>query len=52
MNYKEIKARIEHIDNELWAIEMCDARNRWAENAEKERALLAEKRALIKMMGV
>ena len=50
MNYEEMRARVERIDGELWNIKMCDAYNRRAENERRERALLAEKMMLVKMM--
>jgi hypothetical protein len=51
MNRAEMEARLEKIENELWMIEMCDARNRWAENWNKRYALEVERRAIIKALN-
>lgn len=50
-NKAEMRARLEAIDKELWAIEMCDAYNRWEENRAREAELKAEKRAIIKALN-
>lgn len=51
MDRAEMEARLEKIEDELWAIKMCDARNKWAENWDKRRALEAERRAIIKALN-
>ena len=51
MNRAEMEARLEKIENELWAIEMCDAHNKWNENWNKRAALEAERRAIIKALN-
>lgn len=51
MDRAKMEARLEEIDNALWMIEMCDARNQWAENWNKRIALEAERRAIIKALN-
>jgi hypothetical protein len=50
MNYEEIRARMEAIEDELWKINMCDARNRFRENCDRERELRREYRLLKEML--
>lgn len=51
MNRAEMEARLEKIENELWAINMCDAYNQWNENWNKRYALEAERREIIKALN-
>lgn len=51
MDRAKMEARLEAIDNALWMIEMCDARNEWAKNWEKLRVLEAERREIIKALN-
>ena len=51
MDRAKMEARRGAIENELWAIEMCDARNKWAENWNKRYALEAERREIIKALN-
>lgn len=51
MDRAKMEARLEAIENELWAIEMCDAYNHWNENWNKRRELEAERRAIIKALN-
>jgi hypothetical protein len=51
MDRAKMEARLEAIENELWAIEMCDARNKWAENWNRRRVLEAERREIIKALN-
>ena len=51
MDRAKMEARLEAIENELWAIEMCDAYNQWNNNWNKRRELAAERRAIIKALN-
>lgn len=51
MDRAKMEARFEAIENELWAIEMCDAYNQWNNNWNKRRELEAERRAIIKALN-
>lgn len=51
MDRAKMEARLEEIENALWMIEMCDARNKWAENWDKRRELEAERREIIKALN-
>ena len=51
MNRAEMEARLEKIENELWAINMCDAYNQWNENWNKRYALEAGRREIIKALN-
>jgi hypothetical protein len=50
MNYEEIRARMEAIEEELWEINMCDAYNCFAENHRREWELRREYRQLKEML--
>lgn len=50
MDRAQMEARLAKIEDELWAIEMCDAYNQWNENWNKRAALEAERREIIKAL--
>lgn len=51
MDRAKLEARLEAIEDELWEIKMCDARNKWAENWDRRRELEAERREIIKALN-